>query len=1689
MITIKVTAVDNYRSSISDTFDLTINNINDAPELINLISDQTVPEDVYCDFSFNTNTFNDVDDEDLTYSAILSNGNPLPSWLNFYGPTINFSGTPTNDDVGTITIKLIANDSSNLSAYDSFHLIVSQVNDPPVISDIDDQLIPEGATFTPIILDDFVTDIDHDDSLITWTAMGQVDLTITITDRIASILQPHDKWNGIETIIFMAEDPEGLTSTDIVVFTVIPKPVVTNLSNDVNPAKIKSWTWSSNTDCTFRFEINQNPSWQPTGTFQTIQTATKSDSDGKWYIHVQAKNKYDDVSDVVTVFAILDNTKPVITGIEDDPMPCKNKTWTWNVDDASECLFRYVIDQNNTWIPSGEYNTYTTATKLGYGQWYIHVEAIDRAGNVSDIVSGSAQLIKPSIQFNAMFSEGDESISHITLELNLSHISSDEITVEYTTKNDQSLEQANRNIDYNLPDENIVFIEPGEQKGFIELTIIDDLISENDEQCVIQLHSPSHSVMLDETDHYTYTILDNDHAGLSIFESDGLSEVSESGIPDSFTVVLNTEPLDTINLMMNTDQQITLSPEYLVFTPENWNQEQNVTIAAVDDDIYELEPHNDLISFSIENNVLKYKDLKIDDISVHITDNEQPPTVMFVNSFFEGDESVSPVQLPIILSHRANKDVIIEYENINSGTASEDRDFILDLSYKTSIKAFELQGSIEVDIINDSISESSETIRLEIIRSEIAFIGKKNACEYLIKNDDFPGVSINGISASNYLLEGETFSYSIVLRSQPDSRVTLRISVDDESILNFSQKELNFYPNTWNIPQYVSCTIFDDNFYYDSLKAKITHQSFIDPVYSVLPHKEIVIIVKDNDPEPSPPKISGKSLTNEEMVIWNIESGGGNGNLTCKSDEQIILCSLGTMSTYLSEGKHMITVKEEISLGQWTQEASFELEKDMGMPCSQVYAPAAITAENIAFTITYSHEDKYHCQTYINKECGTGTDHCPGLFDRGSGVNEIQLWVQMPDSNEFTFIDSDTDESIDGYFTYTATHEGLYRFYTRAIDKATNAEPIPFQPYSHKIAETLYIKNFSGYAIIAVGSVSGQEGLESHTLTANNIYKHLIHRNFWPEHIKYFNPYEEIQPGETDYMEHGKTYSDAFENVITQWAPEQIKKLSGPLYIILIDHGSPDIFHLTGTQSLSAFKLNQYLYDLDVLENKEEIIIILGTCFSGSFIDDIATKGRIVVTSAAANEPSYRGPKINPGGVRDGGFFISNLFNELAKGNNLMNSFNTAVLRTESFTFNFNTSSKAPFNDFALQHPLLDDNGKDGSNFLPLNGDGIIAQNIILGHNEKNAVEILHTTIAPKQLNHNENTLNFEVIVNDIDNVKRVWIEVRKPDVRLEDMRLKHLYDNIGLQQSVELEEYDMAFHPQKRSYKLISDCFDTPGQYIVFFYVKDKEGLTSTYKEEIIYKNKENNKPPLPFHPISPMNIDGTEFSDIIFEWENTRDPENDRFTYSLILSTDTDSFIKERIFETICFVSLPKSWDKKDVLWKVQAIDNYGNITETPQWTFKIDNNVDNWGSIVYFQVYDMDTQMPVPKATVNLSSNDMNLSLEVNSNGLYIERFMQSGLYNISVIADNYTPLHKDPIEIIPGEMQSFNFSLDFQSSLGDINRNGKRDIGDAIQCLQVLSGLADQSYYDRSALLGDALELRDTIYILQHLSDIK
>ncbi len=114
------------------TFTIQDDTPNTAPTVLNAIPDQSATAGTAFTYAFPANTFNDADSDSLTYSALKADNSALPSWLTFTTGTRTFSGTPQSGDVGTLSVKVTANDGNGGSISDTFSIVVSAATVPTV---------------------------------------------------------------------------------------------------------------------------------------------------------------------------------------------------------------------------------------------------------------------------------------------------------------------------------------------------------------------------------------------------------------------------------------------------------------------------------------------------------------------------------------------------------------------------------------------------------------------------------------------------------------------------------------------------------------------------------------------------------------------------------------------------------------------------------------------------------------------------------------------------------------------------------------------------------------------------------------------------------------------------------------------------------------------------------------------------------------------------------------------------------------------------------------------------------------------------------------------------------------------------------------------------------------------------------------------------------------------------------------------------------------------------------------------------------------------------------------------------------------------------------------------------------------------------------------------------------------------
>jgi hypothetical protein len=128
VLALAITASDGV-SSTTDTFQLSILAVNDAPTVATLLPDRTAAEDQPIDVTIDPASFADVEGDVLALSARLADGQGLPAWLDFDGT--RFTGTPPADFSGFLDVEVFANDGL-LSVSDVFRLTIDPMNDAPV---------------------------------------------------------------------------------------------------------------------------------------------------------------------------------------------------------------------------------------------------------------------------------------------------------------------------------------------------------------------------------------------------------------------------------------------------------------------------------------------------------------------------------------------------------------------------------------------------------------------------------------------------------------------------------------------------------------------------------------------------------------------------------------------------------------------------------------------------------------------------------------------------------------------------------------------------------------------------------------------------------------------------------------------------------------------------------------------------------------------------------------------------------------------------------------------------------------------------------------------------------------------------------------------------------------------------------------------------------------------------------------------------------------------------------------------------------------------------------------------------------------------------------------------------------------------------------------------------------------------
>ena len=204
---------NNFGQSEEGTISIVITEVNDSP-VLSSISDDSVNED-----SPLTKTITAFD---LDNAIILSASASVSDFSFEFNQVADIESSltinpPDNyNGLATITVN-VSEDGGDLSVSESFNLEVLAVNDPPVLSYVDDKVINEDES---ILINLSATDLDYNNLLFSATSNSE-DIQIDLNNNLLRVFGSENYFGGGE-ISISVDDGEGGTDNQIFSITINP---------------------------------------------------------------------------------------------------------------------------------------------------------------------------------------------------------------------------------------------------------------------------------------------------------------------------------------------------------------------------------------------------------------------------------------------------------------------------------------------------------------------------------------------------------------------------------------------------------------------------------------------------------------------------------------------------------------------------------------------------------------------------------------------------------------------------------------------------------------------------------------------------------------------------------------------------------------------------------------------------------------------------------------------------------------------------------------------------------------------------------------------------------------------------------------------------------------------------------------------------------------------------------------------------------------------------------------------------------------------------------------------------------------------------------------------------------------------------------------------------------------------------
>ena len=291
------------------------------------------------------------------------------------------------------------------------------------------------------------------------------------------------------------------------------------------------------------------------------------------------------------------------------------------------------------------------------------------------------------------------------------------------------------------------------------------------------------------------SVEDDDVAGVEIGRME--LELREGDVPEPYTVVLTSQPEGEVRVTVRSDNDaVTVPSEPLTFNPQNWRQQQNVTVTAEQDD--DAQDENATITHAVSG----YGDV-IDAAPVMVSvEDDDDAGVEIGRMELKLREGGVPEPYTVVLTSQPEGEVRVTVRSDNDAVTVPSEP----LTFNPQNWGQHQNVTVTAEQDDDAQDENAT------ITHEVSGYGDgigPHPVMVSVEDDDVAGVEVTPTVLE--LQEGGIGAYTVVLTSAPEGVVTVTVASGDDSAVTVSPQQLSFDYQDYDVAQSVTVTSRDDD--------------------------------------------------------------------------------------------------------------------------------------------------------------------------------------------------------------------------------------------------------------------------------------------------------------------------------------------------------------------------------------------------------------------------------------------------------------------------------------------------------------------------------------------------------------------------------------------------------------------------------------------------------------------------------------------------------------------------------------------------------------------------------------------------------------------------------------------------------------------------------------------------------------